>query len=69
VTFNSNADSDNRNRALGIFLFWVDRYARDEDSRYDLFINAFKLLKDKKIQFPNTVTIKPSDVFKREVNN
>lgn len=50
-------------------MFWFDRYARDEDSRYDLFINAFKQLKDKKIQFPNTVTIKPTDVFKREVNN
>jgi hypothetical protein len=48
-------------------LFWFDRYGREEECSYELFIRGYRDLRDKKLQFPNEITIKPSDFFKKEL--
>jgi hypothetical protein len=48
-------------------MFWFDTYAREEKGDYQLFFAAYKLLKDRKLGFPNQHTLKPNDSVKKQI--
>ena len=65
ITFNSEIDSQNRKRALGILLFWFEKYAQDgedaeDDEGFDLFEKAYRHLLEKKAPFPEKPMINPN---------
>ena len=67
VTFNAKLDEYSRMRALGLFMFWFDTYAREEKGDYNLFLTAYKMLKDRKLGFPSGHTVKPNDSVKKQI--
>lgn len=67
VTFNSKVDNDCRTQALTIFAYWFNRFGREEESNYDLFIQAYNQLKSMKLVFPTNITLKPDDYFKKQL--
>lgn len=42
ITFDSAMDSECRTHTLQIFSYWFDRFGRDEDNKYELFVEGFK---------------------------
>lgn len=50
-------------------MYWFETYAREEKGDYNLFFTAYKMLKDKKLGFPDILTVKPNDTLKKQIKS